>query len=182
MKLYSALPILPEWKIPLFDIKKGIEIEPEFGALLYALVRLHKPRICVETGTYIGDSAEWIGKALRDNGTGSLVTCDTNEEYVKAAQLRFKDLPIEVRLEDGKTLLGRYSSMDFVHLDGGDPSVREQQIAILGDHNISPGGLITWHDAVEWCPKMYEQFAGSHDWPHLILPTPVGVAIFQRPA
>ncbi len=135
----------------------------------------------VETGTYIGDSAEWIGKALRDNNSGLLVTCDTDPGLVAQSRSRLRELPVDVRQQDGKELLAECGVMDFVHIDGGEPSLRLEQLLTLGDHNIAPGGLVTWHDAVLWCPEMYEEFAALHDWPHLVLPTPVGVAIFQRP-
>lgn len=188
MKLYSKLPARRD--PTTYDNKNNCEIEPEVGALLYALVRTNKPVMCVEIGTYFGDSAEWIGKALRDNNSGRLVTCDTSEEYVAAASKRLKDLPVDVLLMDGKELLARStlradphlpSCMDFVHLDGGEPAQRLEQLKLVGSHNISPGGLLIWHDAILWYPGMYDYFAPLHNWPHLILPTPVGVAIFQRP-
>jgi predicted O-methyltransferase YrrM len=181
MRLYEKLPAIPEWKALTFEKKKGIEIEPEFGALLYGLVRMHKPMTCVETGTYIGDSSEWIGKALRDNGHGKLVTCDTDIQCVADARERLRGLPVEVVYKDGADLLGEFGKMDFIHLDGGYPKDRDRQLAKIGDHNVAPGGLLVWHDACVWCPEMYETFAPTHNWPHLIMPTQVGVAIFQRP-
>jgi predicted O-methyltransferase YrrM len=181
MRLYGKLPwILPD-KEAIYDIKNGIQVEAETGALLYGLVRVHKPRVCIETGTFIGESAYWIGKALQDNKFGTLISCDTETEHMEEARQRVKDLPVEIRRQDGRELLLNSGTMDFVFLDGGDPGVRDHQLEVLGDHNISPGGLLVWHDAVVWCQSMYNAFAPTHDWPHLILPTTVGLAIFQRP-
>ena len=49
--------------------------EQEF---IYGLVRALKPMLVVETGTYRGLTAEAIGNALADNGTGDLVTVEIN--------------------------------------------------------------------------------------------------------
>jgi predicted O-methyltransferase YrrM len=181
MRLYQTLPTISQEKQNRFAPKQGIEVEPEFGALLYGLVRLGKPAICVETGTYIGESAEWIARGLRDNGSGTLITCDTDWEHVLSSCQRLKDLPVEVIQRDGCELLKACTMMDFVHLDGGDPAMRLEQLKLIGNHNISPGGIVAWHDAVVWCADMYDYFTSVCDWPHLILPTPVGVAVFQKP-
>jgi len=162
---------------------EGRGVEQEVGALLYGLVRMVKPIVCIETGTFVGDSAEWIGRALRDNGTGRLITCDIDPERIAPARERFLDLPmVDVVQISGQDLLAsRTSPMDFVHIDSGDPNVREKELMSLGDHNISPGGIVCWHDACVSYQNMYGSFAAAHDWPHLVLPSVVGFAIFQRP-
>jgi len=165
---------------------EGRGVEQEVGALLYGLVRMVKPVVCIETGTFVGDSAEWIGRALRDNGTGRLTTCDIDPERIGPARERFRDLPIDVAQIAGQDLLAVASSagrapMDFVHIDSGDPNVREKELMSLGDHNISPGGIVCWHDACVAYQNMYGSFAAARDWPHLVLPSVVGFAIFQRP-
>jgi predicted O-methyltransferase YrrM len=55
-------------------LPEGAEIET--SELLYSLVRHSKPLCCVETGTAWGQTASYIGCALRDNGQGILHTCD----------------------------------------------------------------------------------------------------------
>jgi predicted O-methyltransferase YrrM len=179
MRLY---PKFPARRDPaLYDAKEELGVEPEFGALLYALVRIHKPKLCVETGTYTGASAEWIGRALNENGIGHLRTCDIDGVRIVPARKRLEDLPVAVHQMKGIDLLAGFAIMDFVHIDSGDPQCREEELMSLGDHNISPGGLIVWHDACLWYRNLYEKFSAVHDWPHLLLPSPVGVAIFQRP-
>ena len=164
-----------------YDMVEGRGVEQEVGALLYGLVRMTKPRICIETGTLVGDSAEWIGRALRDNGFGRLITCDIDPERIEPAIERLKELPVDVKQMHGQDLLDGSGMMDFVHIDSGDPQCREKELMSLGDHNISPGGLVCWHDACVSYENMYGSFAAARDWPHLVLPSNVGVAIFQRP-
>lgn len=179
MKLYSRLP--DPRPIEQYDIVVGRGVEPEVGAMLYALVRMAKPTICVETGLYVGDSAEWIGKALKDNKKGSLVTCDVDNTRIAPARARFVDLPIEVCEMRGIDVLRRYQTMDFVHIDSGAFDVRKEELMSLGDHNISPGGIVCYHDALRDMHGVYAEFAEGHDWPHLMLNSYVGMAIFVRP-
>ncbi len=181
MRQYQALPAgRPRSQ---YNMVEGRGVEQEVGALLYGLVRMVKPIVCIETGTFVGDSAEWIGRALRDNGTGRLITCDIDPERIGPARQRFLDLPmVDVVQMSGQDLLAsRTSPMHFVHIDSGDPNVREKELMSLGDHNIAPGGIVCWHDACVAYQNMYGSFAAARDWPHLVLPSVVGFAIFQRP-
>lgn len=61
---------------------------------LAALVRLVKPKLVIDTGSFEGHSAVAMGRALRDNGRGKLVTIELDErlhskttEHVKNAGL-----------------------------------------------------------------------------------------------
>ncbi len=180
MKQYAKLPAPREKS--RYDQIPWHGVEQEVGALLYGLVRMVKPKICVETGLLVGDSAEWIGRALRDNKEGGkLITCDIDETRIQPARQRFGDLPIDVVLKAGQDVLASFPVMDFVHIDSGDANVREQELMSLGDHNISPGGIVCWHDACVACENLYESFATVRDWPHLVLPSIVGFAVFMRP-
>lgn len=180
MRLYRGLPA--SRPASRYTQVPGHGVEQEVGALLYGLIRMVKPKICVETGLLVGDSAEWIGRALRDNNEGGkLITCDIDEARIAPARERLRDLPVEVVLQKGLDLLASFPVLDFVHVDSGDPQCRESEAMSLGDHNISPGGLVCWHDACVSYDHMYESFAQAHDWPHLIFPSIVGFAVFQRP-
>src|SRR5512146_3061482 len=62
--------------------------ELEVLDFLTQLVRTIKPRLVVETGTYRGISACYIAKALKENGRGRLVTCETTpKDYERARKL-----------------------------------------------------------------------------------------------
>ena len=50
-------------------------ISPEGGLLLHSLVRNARPKVVVETGTFLGASALWIASALAENGDGGVLHC-----------------------------------------------------------------------------------------------------------
>lgn len=51
-------------------------VQPEVGRLLYGLARNLKPRLVVETGSFLGYSALCLGQALAENGAGHLHAFD----------------------------------------------------------------------------------------------------------
>lgn len=51
-------------------------IFPEVARMLYTLVRMVRPTLIIETGTYFGYSALHIAQALEDNGSGHLHSFD----------------------------------------------------------------------------------------------------------
>jgi predicted O-methyltransferase YrrM len=55
-------------------------VAPEVGRLFYLLVRTHKPSRIVEFGTSFGISAIYLAAALRDNGSGHLITTEKDAE------------------------------------------------------------------------------------------------------
>lgn len=185
MRLYEKLPAARDRKF--YDMVPYRGAEQEVGALLYGLVRILKPQVCVETGTYVADSTEWIAKALHDNHSGHLTTCDVNEQFVGPARSRLAGFPVTVHHAKGIDVLSGFEQMDFVFIDSGNGAERLAELMSLNEKNISPGGLVCWHDAIdgngvpEDCQKLYEQFSEARAWPHLVLPSPVGLAIFHRP-
>jgi predicted O-methyltransferase YrrM len=179
VKLYARMPSPRERK--LYDMVIGRGVEQEVGALLYGLVRVLKPNVCVETGTLVGDSAEWIGRALRDNGFGHLTTCDIDPARIEPASKRLQGLPVSIIQKPGIETLGSFEMMDFVHIDSGDLECRINEVMSLDERNISPGGIVCWHDAIVGFDSMYESFANARNWPHLLIPSVVGLAVFARP-
>lgn len=180
MKLYSKFPAPRERR--LYDMEVGRGVEQEVGMFLYGLVRMMKPRICIETGTHCGDSAEWIGRALYDNGPGRLFTCDTDLSKVESSRDRLKNFPVVILNALGEHVLRTLvPPFDFVFIDSGDPETREKELMLLDETNIAPGGVVCWHDASVDYQNMYEAFAPARDWPHLLLPSVVGLAVFVRP-
>lgn len=53
-------------------------MSPDCGLLIHALVRNMRPRVIVETGTYIGASAVWMASALEEVGAPGVVHCFDN--------------------------------------------------------------------------------------------------------
>jgi predicted O-methyltransferase YrrM len=59
------------------------------GRLLYALVRAVKPAAVVEFGTSFGISTLYLAAAVRDNGTGRVITTELSAAKARAARQTF---------------------------------------------------------------------------------------------
>ena len=68
--------------------------EMELGDVLYGLIRMCKPDLVVETGTYKGDTTKRLVEAVLINQKGRVVTCDTEIHpvplYSDGVTLQFK--------------------------------------------------------------------------------------------
>jgi len=79
--------------------------EIEVTAGVAGIIRALQPEYVVETGTASAQTTIGIGKALRRNGHGRLVSLEVVPEHVDHARQLCKGLPVDVRLQ---------SSLDFV--------------------------------------------------------------------
>lgn len=143
--------------------------EKETGDFLYGLVRLLKPKLAIETGCYRGDSSERIADALRVNGFGHLITCDTNPEMCDATKRRLAGLPASVWQSTGEKLAESSANVDFAFLDSSGDRVAEA-LAL----KMSPHGIIVLHDARrDTLPQIIEKTG----WQKIFIDTPRGLAI-----
>jgi predicted O-methyltransferase YrrM len=100
-----------------------IPVTPESGRLLYSLVRATKPKTVVEFGMSFGISAVHLAAAVRDNGSGRVVTTELSATKIAAAKKTFSETGLDdlITILDGDaltTLEGLDGSADFVLLDG----------------------------------------------------------------
>ena len=51
--------------------------------LLYILIRLYRPSLCLETGVFYGGTTCFILNALRKNGHGRLISIDYQADYIE---------------------------------------------------------------------------------------------------
>lgn len=70
--------------------------ETEVTALVAAMVVALQPDFVLETGTCVGDTAEAIGRALKKNGQGHLVSLEINPDFAFVARERCGALPVSV--------------------------------------------------------------------------------------
>jgi predicted O-methyltransferase YrrM len=120
-------------------------VTPEAGRLLYSLVRATRPQTVVEFGMSLGLSGIHLASAVRDNGSGRVVTTEMSAAKIATAKKNFADAGLsEVitvlegdALETLKTLDGK---VDFVLLDGW----KEFYLPVLQllEPRFSPGTLI----------------------------------------
>jgi predicted O-methyltransferase YrrM len=100
-----------------------IPVTPDAGRLLYALVRSTRPATVVEFGMSFGISAIHLAAAVRDNGTGRVVTTELSDTKVAAAKQTFAatglDDVITILEGDALTTLADLDGpVDLVLLDG----------------------------------------------------------------
>ena len=100
-----------------------LPVTPESGRLLYALVRSTRPSIVVEFGMSLGISAIHLASAVRDNGTGRVVTTELSASKVATATRTFIDTGLDdlITVLEGdalSTLVAVDSPIQFVLLDG----------------------------------------------------------------
>ncbi len=123
---------------------------PESGQLLYTLVRATRPELVVEFGTSLGLSTIHLASAVRDNGTGRVVTTELSAAKVAAARSTFADVGLDdvITVLEGdatQTLADINEPVGFVLLDGWkdlyvpvvqvlEPRLREGGALVVADN------------------------------------------------
>ena len=100
-----------------------LPVTAEAGRLLYSLVRATRPGTVVEFGMSLGISAIHLAAAVRDNGSGRVVTTELSAAKVSAAKKTFAAVGLDdlITVLEGdalETLETLDGSVDFVLLDG----------------------------------------------------------------
>jgi predicted O-methyltransferase YrrM len=100
-----------------------IPVTPEAGRLLYSLVRATRPATIVEFGMSFGISALHLASAVRDNGSGRVVTTELSAAKIAAAKQTFDKTGLDdlITVLEGdalSTLASLDGPVDFVLLDG----------------------------------------------------------------
>jgi len=148
----AGLPIIPEpndWTGKGYAEFNTGGVECEVGEFLYGLVRMMKPDNVLETGTYLGISASYIGCALRDNGRGILTTIEFDLQWKERAASLFKRLGIEDYIDPIHKLVEEVElpedySCDIMFLDT-EPHLRfAELLRFWGD--LKSGGVVIIHD------------------------------------
>jgi predicted O-methyltransferase YrrM len=122
-----------------------IPVTPEAGRLLYSLVRATRPATIVEFGMSFGISALHLASAVRDNGSGRVVTTELSKDKIAAAKQTFADTGLDdlITILEGdalSTLAGLDGPVGFVLLDGWK-ELYLPVIKLLEPH-LSTGALV----------------------------------------
>jgi predicted O-methyltransferase YrrM len=117
---FSGLSSAQERADALSDVY--MPVTPNAGRLLYALVRAARPATVVEFGMSFGISAIHLAAAVRDNGSGRVVTTELSSAKVAAAQETFTQTGLAdvITILEGdalSTLAGIDGPVDFVLLE-----------------------------------------------------------------
>ncbi|MEB4209180.1 O-methyltransferase [Mycobacterium sp. 94-17] len=127
-----------------------IPVTPEAGRLLYSLVRATRPATVVEFGMSFGISALHLAAAVRDNGTGRVVTTELSDTKIAAAKQTFAETGLDdvITILEGdalSTLADLAGPVDFVLLDGW----KDLYLPVLEllEPRLSPGVLVVADNA-----------------------------------
>ncbi|MFI5652358.1 O-methyltransferase [Streptomyces anulatus] len=124
-------------------------ISADGGKLLYNLVRATRPVNVVEFGTSYGISTLHLAAAVRDNGSGHVITTEMNTAKAAAARDTFTATGLDdaITLLEGnalQTLAALRQPVDFLFLDGWKdlclPVLR------LLEPQLAPGTLVVADD------------------------------------
>ncbi len=122
-----------------------LPVTPEAGRLLYALVRATRPETVVEFGMSLGLSGIHLASAVRDNGSGRVVTTELSAVKVETAKRNFADAGLAdvITVLEGdalSTLTTLDGPVGFVLLDGW----KELYLPVIKllEPRLTPGALI----------------------------------------
>jgi predicted O-methyltransferase YrrM len=161
----------------------GMSIELEVGELLAAFVRALKPNTIIETGTHRGIAATYMGRALRENGSGHLVTCEIDRALANEAieRIRNEGLEKQVFVECISSLeLLIPTKIDMLFIDS-EPSIRIDEFHRF-KHALTRDSLLLFHDTAtglwrEFRERVLKELRGEIEV--VLLPTPRGLAVCQ---
>lgn len=157
--------------------------ELEVLEFIATLVTTIKPRLVVETGSFLGVSTEWIARGLERNGFGKVISCEYDPVVYEKAKARLAASPLSPWIE-----LRNESSLDMT-VDGtidlffsdSDMPIREAEVTRFLPQ-INPNGIILMHDASSHL-KLVREAALKMQSEGLIsvvlLPTPRGLVVAQ---
>jgi len=143
----------------------------EVAALLAWLVRLSKPRLVVEVGTFTGFCSLAMARALPPQGR--LLCCDTNEEWVsigrgfweRAGVAELIDVVIAPAIETLQAMPTE-PIVDFAFIDADKGSYISYYEELLA--RLSPRGVIAV-DNVTWSGLVLEpENSSDGDLPHIL--------------
>jgi predicted O-methyltransferase YrrM len=100
-----------------------IPVSRECGRLLYSLIRTARPETVVEFGTSFGIATIYLAAAVRDNGTGRVISTELNAAKAQQARENVAETGladvVEIVTGDAlQTLAGLAGPVGFALLDG----------------------------------------------------------------
>jgi len=168
--------------------------EVEVLEFIATLVTTLKPRLVVETGSFLGVSTEWIARGLQRNsqsgnglppdGTPSrVISCEFDPVVYAKAKARLEASPLApwIELRNESSLEMRIEGAIDLFFSDSDLDIREAEVKHFLPQ-INPHGIILMHDASSHL-KPVRAAALKMEAEGLIsvvlLPTPRGLVIAQ---
>jgi predicted O-methyltransferase YrrM len=123
--------------------------EVEVGDFLYGFVRAVKPENCLEIGTFEGDGAVAIGKGLRANKLGKLITIDV-KDFGQEAVIDKAGLSEYIEIYKSDSIISEFknSSFDMIWIDDGHSYEEATRDLENANRLCMRDGYIIGHDVV----------------------------------
>jgi predicted O-methyltransferase YrrM len=180
-EMHRATPECPEphhWS--MID---SMTAEVEVLEFIATLVTTIKPRLVVETGSFLGISTEWIARGLGRNGFGKVISCEFDPVVYARAKARLETSPLKpwIELRNESSLEMKVEGTIDLFFSDSDPDLREKEVKRFLPQ-INPNGIILIHDASSH-HKVVRDAARSMESEGLLsvvfLPTPRGLVVAQ---
>jgi predicted O-methyltransferase YrrM len=135
--------------------------EGEVLELIHAIIRITKPEICVETGTYHAHGTQAIANGLQMNGKGKVWTVEAHDDYEYSPH----DFVEFIQADSVEwTANEAPKNIDFAFVDCGPPDVRIKAFTNLLP-KMAPDGIIMVHDTAFYESKFLEQLSMAYGCP-----------------
>ncbi len=180
-EMHRATPECPEPEH--WSMIDSMTAEVEVLEFIATLVTTIKPRLVVETGSFLGISTEWIARGLERNGFGKVISCEFDPVVYARAKEHLEASPLKpwVELRNQSSLEMKVEGTIDLFFSDSDPDIREQEVKRFLPQ-INPNGIILIHDASSH-HKIVRDAARSMESEGLLsvvfLPTPRGLAVAQ---
>jgi predicted O-methyltransferase YrrM len=158
--------------------------EVEVLELLRCMVTTLKPRLVLETGTFLGISTLSMAEGLRENGFGKIVTCDPDPEVFARAREKIQASGLSDWIDHRcqPSLSVEISGpIDLLFCDSL-PELREPEVRHFLPL-VNPNGLILMHDASSHLRTVRDaalRLERENLISVVLLPTPRGLVIAQK--
>jgi predicted O-methyltransferase YrrM len=180
-ELHRATPECPEPQH--WSMIDTMTAEVEVLEFLATLVTTIKPKLIVETGSFMGVSTEWMARGLERNGFGKIVSCEFDPAVYARAKQRFEASPLApfIELRNESSLEMKIEGTIDLFFSDSDIDLREQEVKRFLPQ-INPHGVILMHDASSH-HRLVRDAARRMEADGLIsavfLPTPRGLVVAQ---
>jgi predicted O-methyltransferase YrrM len=163
--------------------------EVEVLEFIATLVTTIKPRLVVETGSFLGVSTEWIARGLERNGalpdgkSAKVISCEYDPVVYAKAKARIEASPLSpwIELRNESSLEMKVDGTIDLFFSDSDMPIREAEVKRFLPQ-INPHGIILMHDASSHL-KVVRDAALKMEAEGLIsiilLPTPRGLVLAQ---
>jgi predicted O-methyltransferase YrrM len=184
--------LLPEYHRPTpecpepkrWSMYDSMTAEAEVLEFLRTLVTTIKPKLAVETGSFLGVSTLWIAQGLKQNGSGRIVSCEFDPLIFSKAQQKIADsgLSAWIDLRNESSLEMQVEGTIDLFFSDSDMPIREQEVKRYLPQ-MNPQGLILMHDASSHLRLVREaalKMEAEGLLSVVLLPTPRGLVIAQK--